>query len=91
VTPVPFEVEPGGCYVGVMALERGHARGVGLRVTMGARSSADERGTSDDASAVAFCVKERESVRFEVEARGASVTWGLAAFRVASGVWDPAR
>jgi hypothetical protein len=91
VTPVPFDVEPGGCYVVVMALDRGHARGVGLRVTAGARSFADERGTSDDASAVAFCAKEREDVRLEVDVRGGGVSWGLAAFRVASGVWEPAR
>jgi hypothetical protein len=89
VTPVPFDVEPGGCYVVVMALERGQSRGVGLRVTMGARSSADERGTSDDASAVAFCARDLENVRLEVEARGGGVSWGLAAFRVASGVWVP--
>jgi len=91
VTPVLFEVEPGGCYVAVMAVEHGHARGVALRATLGARSSTDERGTSDEASAVAFCAAERESVRFEVEARGGGVTWALAAFRVASGVWEPTR
>ncbi len=88
VTPVSFDVEPGGCYVALVALERGHARGVGLRVTMGPRSSVDERGTSDDSTAVAFCAKERQNVWFEVEARGVGVAWGLAAFHVASGVWD---
>jgi hypothetical protein len=88
---VPFEVEPGACYVAVAALERGHARGVGLRVAMGARSSSDERGTSDDSSAVAFCARDRENVRFEVDARGAGVAWGLAAFRVAGGVWEASR
>jgi hypothetical protein len=91
LTPVPFEVEPGACYVAVAALERGHARGVGLRVAMGARSSSDERGTSDDSSAVAFCARDRENVRFEVDARGAGVAWGLAAFRVAGGVWEASR
>lgn len=91
VTPVSFDIEPGGCYVAVMALERGHARGVGLRVTVGARSSADERGPSDEATAIAFCAKGSENARFEVEARGGGVAWGLAAFRVASGVWEPTR
>lgn len=87
LTPVPLEIEPGACYVAVAALERGHARGLGVRVSVGARESVDERGTNDDASVVAFCAGELDRARVEVEARGSGVSWGLAVFRVASRVW----
>jgi hypothetical protein len=88
LTPVPIEVEPGACYLAVAALEQGHAHGLGLRALLGAREAVDERGTNDESSAVAFCVQDREQVRLEVDARGRRVSWGLALFRVASGVWD---
>jgi hypothetical protein len=87
LTPVPIEIEPGACYVAVAALERGHARGLGVRVSVGARESVDERGTNDDASVVAFCAGEHDRARIEVEARSSGVSWGLALFRVASGLW----
>jgi hypothetical protein len=88
VTPIPVEVEPGACYVAVVALDHGHARGLGLRVNVGARESVDERGTNDDASAVAFCTGDRSLARLEVDARSTGVSWGLALFRVASRVWE---
>jgi hypothetical protein len=37
VTLVPFEIEPGGCYVALAAVTQGHARGLGLRALVGAR------------------------------------------------------
>jgi hypothetical protein len=88
LTPIPIEVEPGGCYVVVAAFEHGRARGLGLRVELGARESVDERGTNDEGSAVAFCARDRDRARIEVEARSTGVSWGLALFRVASGVWE---
>jgi hypothetical protein len=91
ITPIPVEVEPGGCYVAVAAFEHGHAHGLGLRVVLGARDSFDERGTSDVASAVAFCAGDRDHARIDIEARSTGVGWGLALFRVASGVWEMSR
>jgi hypothetical protein len=90
-TSVPVEVEPGACYVAVVALEQGHARGLGLRANVGAKESVDERGTNDDASAVAFCAEDRDRARLEVDARSTGVSWGLAMFRVASRVWERQR
>ena len=71
-----IELEPGACYVAVAALERGHAHGLGLRVSVGASESVDERGTNEDASAVAFCAEDRDRGRVEVEARSTGVSWG---------------
>jgi hypothetical protein len=90
-TPVPLSVEPGACYVAVVGLARGHARQLQLRALVGARESTDERGAAEEAALSAFCVRAHESVRLEVLARGTGVSWGLALFRVKSGIWEAGR
>jgi hypothetical protein len=54
---------------------------------VGARTASDDRGSGDEAALVSFCAGDRDRGRVEVEARGPGVGWGLAIFRVASGVW----
>jgi hypothetical protein len=90
-TMVPAAVEPGACYAAVAAVTFGHPRGLGLRVAVGARDATDERGPSDDAGAVAFCVGDRRHVRIEVEARGSATAWGLALHRIEGRVWSGPR
>lgn len=90
-TVLPIAVEPGGCYVAVAAVTHGHARGLGLRAQIGARQAIDERGLNDEAGAVAFCVRDRERARIEVEARGTALAWGLAVFRIESAIWEVER
>jgi hypothetical protein len=86
-TVLPLPVEPGGCYVVVAAVAFGHARGLGLRVSVGARDAVDERGPNDEGGAVAFCAGEHGLARVGVEARGSSVAWGLAVHRIEGRVW----
>jgi len=88
LTPVPVALEPGGCYVAVAAVVRGHTRGLGMRALVGGRVAFDERGTNDDSAIVAFCARDRDRARIEVEARGVGVAWALAVFRTASGAWE---
>ncbi len=90
-TPVPLSVEAGACYVAVVGVARGHARQLQLRALIGARESTDERGATDEAALSAFCVHAHESARLEVTARGSGMSWGLALFRVKSGVWEAGR
>lgn len=90
-TPVPLSVETGGCYVAVVGVARGHARQLQLRTLVGARESTDERGAAEEAALTAFCVRAHETARFEVLARGSGVSWGLALFRLKSGVWEAGR
>jgi hypothetical protein len=90
-TPVPMPVEPGGCYVAVAAVTRGHARQLQLRVHVGGQESTDERGATDEAALAAFCVRAHEAPKLEVIARGTGVNWGLSVFRVKSGVWETGR
>jgi hypothetical protein len=85
-TPIPFEVEPRACYLALAAVTRGHARGLGMRAVIGARDARDERTTDDDAGAVSFCTGDARRVRIEVEARGTALSWGLALYRLGSGL-----
>lgn len=90
-TPFPVPVETGGCYLAVVALTHGHARSLQIRTVVGARESTDERGAAEEAALSAFCVNAHETARVEVHARGTGVGWGLAVFRVKSGVWEAGR
>jgi hypothetical protein len=90
-TPFPVSVEVGGCYVAVVALTHGHARSLQVRTVLGARESTDERGATEEAALSAFCVNAHEAARVEVHARGTGVGWGLALFRMKSGMWEAGR
>jgi hypothetical protein len=91
VTPVPIAIEPGACYLAVVAVVQGQSKGIGLRAMVGARETTDDRGTADSAGAVAFCAGDRRRALLEVDARGTGMAWGLALFRVQSGAWEMAR
>ncbi len=90
-TVLPISVETGACYVAVVGVTNGRARQLQLRAIVGARESTDERGAAEEAALVAFCVQAHEKARLEVVAKGNGVSWGLALFRVKSGIWEPGR
>lgn len=91
LTPVPLYVEPGACYLAVVTLVKETARSIGLHVHLGAWDSGDDRGIDQDGAAVAFCAQERTHALATVEARGTPlVGWGLALYRLQSGVWEAA-
>jgi hypothetical protein len=87
-TAVVADVEPGGCYVAVVAAARGTPHGVALRALVGASEHADERGTGDGAALTSFCAGDRSRARISVDARGSSLAWGLALYHVTSAAWD---
>lgn len=87
-TAVPVPVEVGGCYVAIAAVTHGRARQLQLRSIVGARESVDERGAAEEAALTAFCVRAHEKARVEVLARPSAVAWGLAVYRVKSGIWE---
>lgn len=91
-TPVPLEVEPGGCYLAVVSVSQGTGRGIGLRVRVGVEESFDDRGVEGGAAATAFCAGSRSSAVALVEAHGAPmVGWALAVYRVEDRVWEGPR
>lgn len=83
VTPVPFAVETGACYVAVAAIAHGTPRGLGMRAVAGNETAADDRGLNDDSGALAFCARESDRAKVVVDARGVSLAWALAVYRVA--------
>ncbi|MDB4942106.1 MAG: hypothetical protein JWP97_1640 [Labilithrix sp.] len=90
-TPLPLQLEVGGCYLAVVGLTHGHARALQIRTVIGARESTDERGVTEEAALSAFCVSAQESARVEVHARGTAIGWGLAVYRMKSAVWEAGR
>jgi hypothetical protein len=81
-------VEPGACYVAVVAATRGTPHGLVLRALVGGTEHGDERGTGDGAALTAFCTGEHERVRLTVEARGSALAWGVALFHMTSANWQ---
>ncbi len=90
-TPVFLDVEPGACYLAVAAVVRGNSRGLGLRAVVGATESQDDHGPGDDAAVVAFCARDQRRARIEVDARGASLAWGMAVYRTMKDMWEAPR
>jgi hypothetical protein len=89
ITPIPLSVEPGACYLALATLVHESARSIGLRVRVGARIAADDRGVDEDGAAVAFCARDRETALAEVEARGSPLLgWGFVLYRLQSGMWE---
>jgi hypothetical protein len=88
-TQVPLSIEPGGCYVGVVALAQGAARATALRVHLGMQDYLDDQGAETNGAALAFCAEEREAAVARVEVRGPPpLTWGLAIFHIEHDVWS---
>jgi hypothetical protein len=88
-TPVAFAVEPGACYVALLAVTQGSARVVTLRARVGGTESLDDRGPDENGAVVAFCAGPREAAFMEVDAHGTPLLgWGLAVYRVADGIWE---
>jgi hypothetical protein len=88
-TPVPVPLEPGACYLGVVAVTQGTARALGLRVRVGSRDAYDDRGVDGVGAAVAFCAGGADEATAVIEAHGApQLAWGLALYRVQNGSWE---
>jgi hypothetical protein len=91
LTPVPLSLEPGGCYLALVAVVQGASRAVNLRVHIGMHDAFDDRGVDENGAVVAFCAGDRTSAVAEIEARGTPLLgWGLALYRVTSNAWEVA-
>jgi hypothetical protein len=90
-TPIALPVEPGACYLALVAAAQGTARSLGLRVRVAAREAFDDRGLEGAGAAVAFCALSRDRATAVVEAHGAPLLgWAFALYRVADRVWEAA-
>ncbi len=91
-TQLPLQVEPDACYTVLLAPLRGEVQSLSLSAI--ARAAGEPaRGTADVAgSAVSFCAHGASVATLEVDGRGTSLAWILAAWetgRSAPGVGEP--
>ena len=91
LTPIVVSVEPGACYLVVVGVAHGNPRGLGVRAVVGSVEASDDRGVNDDSGAVAFCARDHDHARLEVDARGSSIAWGLGLYRMQTGLWELGR
>jgi hypothetical protein len=88
-TSVPLPLEPGACYLAVVALAQGMTRALGLRVHVGPRETTDSHGTDEAGAVAAFCSGDRSRASAQVDARGAPLLgWGMAVYRLQNRVWE---
>jgi hypothetical protein len=91
-TPVALDVEPGACYLAVVAGAHGSARALGLRVKIAAHEAYDDRGVDGAGAAVAFCAQAHSVATAVIEAHGAPLLgWGFALYRVEDRAWEAPR
>jgi len=91
-TPVALAVQPGACYVAMLAVTQGAARSVSLRSRIGPLESVDDRGPDENGALVAFCAGDRDLATLDIEAHGTPLLgWGLALYRIADGIWETPR
>jgi hypothetical protein len=88
-TSIPVPIEPGACYIAIVAATQGTPRALGLRVRVAASEAFDDRGVEGAGAAVAFCAQSQEHATALVEAHGAPLLgWAFAAYRVEDGAWE---
>jgi hypothetical protein len=81
VTALPFQVEPGSCYIVGVAALRGTALGLGVTASFANDYAQNHGGSTGGGTHVAFCAPVDEPALLEVEARGIGLVWLLAAWQ----------
>lgn len=71
----PFEVEPGQCYLAVVALVRGDARSLRVTAEIGDRAPHDDLADRPEAAQVSFCATTEDRAALRVEAHGPQPWW----------------
>jgi hypothetical protein len=77
-TALPFEVEPGACYSGLLVPLRGEVVRLSLSVRAHAASEVPRGSTDTQGSAVSFCAQGARLATLEVDGQGAGLAWLLA-------------
>lgn len=81
VTALPFQVDPGSCYIVAVAALRGTSMGLGVTASFANEYAQNHGGSGGSGTQVAFCAAVDEPALLEVEARGVGLVWLLAAWQ----------
>ncbi|MCC6216297.1 MAG: hypothetical protein IT376_15650 [Polyangiaceae bacterium] len=82
ITVLPVPVEPGACYLAVVAGQQSGEPAIALTVRAAGRVREVRAPFGSPGAAVAFCADTDELARMDVDARGAGESWITAVWRV---------
>jgi len=91
-TELPFEVEPDACYTALLVPLHGDVQSLSLSVIARAVGQAPRGAQDPSGSAVSFCARGATHAMFEVDSRGTSSSWLVAAWetgRLPAGAPEP--
>ncbi len=80
-TLLPLRVEPGACYVAVVAGIAGRSAGFSLAASAPGVSAQNRSGDENDGTLVSFCVRSGTEALLEADSRGYGVAWIYALFQ----------
>lgn len=80
-TIMPVGVEPGACYVAVLAAVRGEPRGLALAALSGSVAAQNHGGPEGDGTLVSFCARSEPRAVIEADSRGSGLVWLYALFQ----------
>jgi len=80
-TLLPLRVEPGACYVAVVAGITGRSTGFSLAASAPGISAQSRSGDQNDGTLVSFCARSGYEALLEADSRGYGVAWIYALFQ----------
>jgi hypothetical protein len=80
-TLLPARVEPGACYIAVVAAINGRPSALSLAVKTSGVSAQNHAGSEADGTLVSFCVRAGTEALLEVDSRGYALIWLYALFQ----------
>jgi hypothetical protein len=80
-TLLPTRVEPGACYVAVVAGINGRPTGMSLAVKASGVTAQNQAGAEADGTLISFCVRSGTEALLEVDSRGYALIWLYALFQ----------
>jgi hypothetical protein len=78
---MPFQPEPGACYVAAVVRLRGSSYGLSLAATVGASFSQNRASDDTPGTALSFCATSADTARLDVDSRGLGLVWMAALFQ----------
>jgi hypothetical protein len=78
-------VEPGRCYLAMVATWHGPTRGLRISASASPRSSVEESGVASDGASVVFCSEDQDTARVEIDAAPAARWWVLSVWPLGNG------
>jgi hypothetical protein len=86
-TLLPIRVEPGACYVAVVAAINGRPSGLSLAAKTEGVTAQNHAGRDADGTVLSFCARSSTEALLEIDSRGYALVWMYALFQ--TGRFEP--